>query len=111
VLAPNYNNAGSNTKITHKDKVTKAFNSFSVKVNINKSMLNTPKYKLEGEMANKKHLLEAKLGYCKNKLLGVQVKNQSTSVKSFAIQFTGVFNYIMYLLFSKILMLTLRKTV
>jgi thiol:disulfide interchange protein DsbA len=31
-----------------KDKVTKAFNSFSVKVNINKSMLNTPKYKLEG---------------------------------------------------------------
>jgi hypothetical protein len=26
---------------------------------------------LEGEMANKKHLLEAKLGYCKNKLLNL----------------------------------------
>jgi hypothetical protein len=33
---------------------------------------------LEGEMANKKHLLEAKLGYCKNKLLGVQVKNKQS---------------------------------
>ena len=44
---------------------------------------------LEGEMANIKHLFKDKLDYCKNKLLGVQVKNKSTSVKSFAIQFTG----------------------
>ena len=44
---------------------------------------------LEGEMASKKHLLEAKLGYYKNKLHGVQVKNKPSSVKSFAIQFTG----------------------
>jgi RNA processing factor Prp31 len=41
----------------------------------------------------------------KNQLLGVQVKNKSTSVKSYAI------NYIICLLFSNILMVTLRKTV
>jgi hypothetical protein len=28
---------------------------------------------LEGEMANKKHLLEGRLGYCKNNLLKVKI--------------------------------------
>jgi hypothetical protein len=39
----------------------------------------------EGEMANKKHLIETKLGYYKNKLLKVKIVTD----EEFAIQFTG----------------------
>jgi hypothetical protein len=49
-------------------EIMKSIDMYNEKCNLIGEMI------LEGEMANKKHLLEAKLGYCKNKLLKVKTK-------------------------------------
>jgi hypothetical protein len=49
---------------------------------------------LEGEMANKKHLIETKLGYYKNKLHGVQVKTILKYLK------TGLASFSIFAIFS-----------
>jgi hypothetical protein len=48
----------------------------------------------EGEMANKKHLIETKLGYYKNKLHGVQVKTILKYLK------TGLASFSIFAIFS-----------
>ena len=40
---------------------------------------------LEGEMANKKHLIETKLGYCKNKLLKVKIGSDEEFKKHYEV--------------------------